>query len=97
MLRSSNQAENLGMRGIDLEVRQGEILGIVGVAGNGQKPLVETVCGLRSREQGNHDPRSWRGRDFSRNELVTQALSYIPEDDRGWPPARGLTCSIISC
>ena len=40
------------LKNTDLEVRQGEILGIVGVSGNGQKPLVETICGLHPPHQG---------------------------------------------
>ena len=35
------------VRGVDLEVRAGEILGIAGVAGNGQDQLVEAIMGLR--------------------------------------------------
>ena len=35
------------VRGVDLEVRAGEILGIAGVAGNGQDELVEAIIGLR--------------------------------------------------
>ena len=35
------------VRGVDLEVRAGEILGIAGVAGNGQDELVEAIVGLR--------------------------------------------------
>ena len=37
---------------IDLEVRAGEILGIAGVAGNGQDELVEAIVGLRKPTSG---------------------------------------------
>jgi len=37
----------LAVRGVSLEVRQGEILGIAGVEGNGQRELVEGIIGLR--------------------------------------------------
>ena len=36
----------------DLELKQGEILGIAGVAGNGQKALAEVLTGLKSASQG---------------------------------------------
>ena len=36
-----------GGQGVDFEVRAGEILGIAGVAGNGQDELVEALTGLR--------------------------------------------------
>ena len=38
--------------GVDLEVRAGEIVGIAGVAGNGQRELVEAICGMRPRVAG---------------------------------------------
>src|SRR5450759_2169444 len=40
------------VRGIDLQVRAGEILGIAGVAGNGQDELVEALVGLRRPTSG---------------------------------------------
>lgn len=40
------------VRGIDLEVRQGEILGIAGVEGNGQSELVDAVMGVRPAVAG---------------------------------------------
>jgi len=40
------------VRGVDLEVRAGEILGIAGVAGNGQDELVEAIVGLRQASAG---------------------------------------------
>ncbi|HLO03017.1 MAG TPA: ATP-binding cassette domain-containing protein, partial [Symbiobacteriaceae bacterium] len=57
------------VRGANLELRQGEILGIAGVAGNGQRELAEAIAGLRRIEQGSvtHDGR----------------LAYIPEDRLG--------------
>jgi len=80
-----------GLQDIDLQLRQGEILGIVGVAGNGQKPLVEAICGLRRPESGNltvlgqawnrfHAGHSWEGN-----------LIYIPEDRRGLATCLNMT------
>lgn len=68
---------------IGLEVRQGEILGIVGVAGNGQKRLVEVISGLRRPERGEVGilGRDWD--DFFMKTSWDAALSYIPEDRLG--------------
>ena len=63
------------LRKISLTVRSGEILGIAGVAGNGQRELAEVVCGLRATTGGKitggrprcqcggaaHDDRGGRG------------------------------------
>ena len=43
----------LAVRDVSLTVRQGEILGIAGVSGNGQRELVEALVGQRPRAAGN--------------------------------------------
>jgi ABC-type uncharacterized transport system ATPase subunit len=40
------------VRGISLAVRSGEIVGVAGVSGNGQRELVEVIAGQRQREGG---------------------------------------------
>jgi simple sugar transport system ATP-binding protein len=68
------------VRGVSFEVRAGEILGIAGVAGNGQDELVEAITGLRTPTGGSvslagRDVTKWSTRD--RREL---GLGYIPGD-----------------
>ena len=41
-----------GLDGMDLAVRSGEIVGIAGVAGNGQRELTQCIAGLRPVESG---------------------------------------------
>ncbi len=67
--------------GVDLEVRAGEILGIAGVSGNGQRELAETVAGLRPAEVGSTVEID--GVDLTRaNPATTRAagLAYVPEE-----------------
>ncbi len=40
------------VRGVDLLVRAGEVVGIAGVAGNGQKELIQAIIGLRKVSKG---------------------------------------------
>ena len=66
--------------GISFEIRAGEILGIAGVAGNGQKQLVEVLTGLRKTTAG-----SIRifGRDKANKsplDIINSGVSHIPAD-----------------
>jgi simple sugar transport system ATP-binding protein len=68
------------LNGVDLEVRAGEILGVAGVEGNGQRELAETLIGLRKPVSGSIelDGRVIAGRHVS--EIRDAGVSYIPED-----------------
>ena len=44
--------EEISVHQVDLLVRSGEILGVAGVSGNGQRELAEAIAGLRSVEAG---------------------------------------------
>jgi simple sugar transport system ATP-binding protein len=51
-LNVSDDRGHLAVQSVTLEVRGGEILGIAGVAGNGQSELVEALTGLRRPSSG---------------------------------------------
>ena len=72
-----------GLTDLSLDVRKGEIVAVVGVAGNGQKPLVETVTGLMPPEEGvvRVLGRDWK--DFYAQPAWEETLAYIPEDRLG--------------
>ncbi len=78
------------LKDVSLEVRQGEILGIVGVAGNGQKPLVEMVCGLQQPSEGTITILGIDWKKFFSRRKWDNALSYIPEDRQGLATCQGL-------
>ncbi|MBL0714810.1 MAG: ABC transporter ATP-binding protein [Desulfosarcina sp.] len=79
------------LQDIHLELRQGEILAIVGVAGNGQKPLVESVCGLRSPQRGSVHIMGQNWRLFFKHRRWDGNLAYIPEDRQGLATCRNLS------
>jgi general nucleoside transport system ATP-binding protein len=49
---SPGEGAELGIEDVSLELRQGEILGVAGVDGNGQRPLAEVIAGQRGASHG---------------------------------------------
>jgi simple sugar transport system ATP-binding protein len=49
---AAGEGAELGVEDVSLELRQGEILGIAGVDGNGQRPLAEVIAGQRGASHG---------------------------------------------
>ncbi len=64
---------------ISLSVRAGEIVGVAGVAGNGQSELLEVLAGIRDPAAGRIllDGRVAEGRSLERRQ---QGLAHVPED-----------------
>jgi len=70
----------LALKGISFKLYEGEILGIAGVAGNGQKELIEAITGLRKVIKGKI---YILGKDMTNRppkEIVEQGVAYIPEE-----------------
>ena len=68
------------VRGVDLSVRKGEILGIAGVQGNGQAELVEALTGLREAAGGEI---MLHGKDITRSRprvITEMGTAHVPED-----------------
>ena len=68
------------LRSIDLNVYSGEILGIAGVSGNGQRELAEVITGLREPTQGKVILEGDDVTGFAPGTLTDRMLSYIPEE-----------------
>jgi len=66
--------------GATFEVRAGEILGIAGVAGNGQDELVEALNGLRKVRSGSISLYGDDVTNHSSRELSERGVAYIPGD-----------------
>jgi simple sugar transport system ATP-binding protein len=69
-----------GLRGVNLEVCSGEVLGIAGVSGNGQRELADTIAGLRKVTGGQVLLEGQDVTNLSPAELTERMLSYIPEE-----------------
>jgi len=71
------------LKEVSFLIREGEILGVAGVAGNGQRELEEVIMGLRKATAGKI---SIRGEDMTNNppeKVVARGVGYIPEDRIG--------------
>lgn len=85
------------LRGVSLNVRAGEIVGLAGVAGNGQRELSQVITGLRKCKQGqillNGQPVSNRNVLFG----IQRGMAYIPEDRThvGTAPNLSVTDNVI--
>ncbi len=69
-----------GLRTVSLNVHAGEILGIAGVSGNGQRELAEAVTGLRKVTGGHIRLEGKNVANLLPAELTERMLSYIPEE-----------------
>jgi len=85
------------LRGLSLNVRAGEIVGIAGVAGNGQIELSQVIAGLRKCNQGEVtlDGEKVSNRDTLYG--IQHGMSYVPEDRThvGSSPNLSVTDNVI--
>jgi len=70
------------LRDVSFDVRAGEIVGIAGVAGNGQSELLEVIAGIRPKTSGEirlHG-RELAGRDLDAHAMRDKRVAHVPED-----------------
>jgi simple sugar transport system ATP-binding protein len=68
---------------VSLQVRAGEILGVAGVAGNGQRELAEVITGLRRATGGAVRIGGADMTNRSPREIIAAGVAHIPEDRMG--------------
>ncbi|QYR19064.1 ABC transporter ATP-binding protein [Paenibacillus sp. sptzw28] len=65
---------------LHFHVREGEIVGVAGVAGNGQKELAEVLTGLRSRDGGTIRFGGKEMKQTSVREAIESGIAHVPEN-----------------
>jgi simple sugar transport system ATP-binding protein len=76
---------------VSFAVGRGEILGVAGVAGNGQRPLADAIAGLTTPTSGRVEVAGSEASDTGPSARISMGLSYVPEDRLGVGLAPKLT------
>ncbi len=79
-LYATNKKTHLHLKDINISIRKGEIVGVAGVAGNGQLELEETLMGLREIEKGQFFVNNQEISAFSTRKRRSLGMAHIPSD-----------------
>jgi len=79
-LKVNDDRGQLAVDGVSLEVRAGEIVGVAGVEGNGQRELVEAITGLRHVAAGAMAIAGKPSTNNSTRQIAGNGVGHIPED-----------------
>jgi ABC-type uncharacterized transport system ATPase subunit len=93
-LRDLNAENDKGLpalRGVSLKVRAGEIVGIAGVAGNGQSELAQAITGLRACTGGTIRVHGTELNSASALRAIETGVAHVPEDRAGMGSAPNLS------
>jgi len=101
IVRDLHADDNRGLpalRSINLTVNSGEIVGLAGVEGNGQRELIETLVGLRFPTQGDIVLSEEVVTRLRNRQRRARGLALIPEDrtHEGLSPDSTLTENVVS-
>ncbi len=78
-LEALNEKRLPALRSVSFEIRSGEILGIAGVAGNGQKELAEVLTGLRKATGGHFYLNGQELTNAHPRRIIEAGIAHIPE------------------
>ena len=82
-LTTAGDRGGLAVDDVSLGIRAGEILGVAGVAGNGQRELAETVYGIRRAEAGRVRVHGKALRAGDPRAAIAAGVAHVPEDRLG--------------
>ncbi|MBI3732056.1 MAG: ABC transporter ATP-binding protein [Chloroflexi bacterium] len=96
-LEAASDKQLPALRGINLQVHSGEIVGIAGVAGNGQTELAEVITGLRPKTAGQVLINGQALKDHDVLQAINTGVGHVPEDRSrvGTAPTLGIADNLI--
>jgi simple sugar transport system ATP-binding protein len=96
-LHAENDKGLPALNGVTLEVRAGEIVGLAGVAGNGQRELAQVITGLRKCSRGEVYLREEAIHNRPAQVGIRRGLAHVPEDRThvGTAPNLSVTDNVI--
>lgn len=96
-LTAENDKGLHSLRGVDLNVRAGEIVGLAGVAGNGQSELAEVITGMRKATSGRVMVENQDVTNCTVKDTIKRGVSHVPEDRThvGSAPNLSVTDNVI--
>ena len=90
-INAKNDQGTLALHNLSFQLHEGEILGVAGVEGNGQRELLEVMIGLRKTKSGEILLNHKNVIHLSTRERRANGLSIIPEDRNREGLSRDLT------
>jgi simple sugar transport system ATP-binding protein len=87
----------IAVRDVSLSIREGEIVGVAGVAGNGQRELAEALSGMRDLRAGTIAVGGRRLRGGDPREAILAGIAHVPEDrlGTGLAPSLSVTSNVV--
>ncbi|HET9460346.1 MAG TPA: ABC transporter ATP-binding protein [Gaiellaceae bacterium] len=87
----------IAVDGVSFTVREGEIVGVAGVAGNGQRELAEAISGMRAFAAGTIRVAGRRLRGGDPREAILAGVAHVPEDrlGTGLAPSLSVTSNVV--
>jgi len=85
------EGQATGLKEINLTILPGEIIGVAGVSGNGQKELGDVILGLQRCDSGVKYLWGQNATHWSVARIRSSGVAFIPEDPLGMAAVAGLT------
>jgi len=76
---ANDDTGNVALRGVTLRVGRGEVLGVAGISGNGQKELAEVLVGLRDVKRGHYYLDGVEVTNRGTKAIRAAGVGFIPE------------------